>query len=155
MRNLLLTILLSLVFLPQAYASHYLLEDVSFVTADERAKFEKAGIEATEQLLDKSRTARSRAELAKATGIALERISELGMLTDLLQVRGVGPKMALLFTAAGCATTKGLAKMNIETFYEAIKTTNKVKQISEVLPSPELVASWIRAAAKVPVQYTK
>jgi len=155
MRILLLTILLFFVGNSMAYGSHYLLEDVSFITAEERASFEKVGVEATEQLLEKSKTAKARKSLAAKSGIALERIEALGKLTDLLQMRGIGPKMALLFSAAGCTTAKELSAQKINVFYETIKTTNKTQQISEVLPSPELVASWIKAAASVPVKFIR
>ena len=155
MRISILTMLLFFASGSLAYGSHYLLEDVSFVTADERVALEKVGVEATEQLLEKARTAKARKALSEKSGLPVERIKALGKLTDLLQVRGIGPKMALLFSAAGCTTAKDLSGQKIEVFYDTIKATNKTKQISEVLPSPELVASWIKAAGNVPVKFVR
>ena len=153
MKTLIMASLMCMFTYSQAYGSHYLLEDVSFISDEERGALEKAGVEATEELLERAKDKKGRQGLAKATGLAADRIMALGKLTDLLQVRGVGPKMALLFTAAKCSTARELASQKLETFYEDLKKTNKVKQISEVLPPPELVASWIKAAANVPVKF--
>ena len=112
----------------------------------------KAKVEATEELLQKASTAEGRRALAKATGLSPKRIEGLVTLTDLLQVRGIGPKMALLFQACGVTTTAQLVKQDIATLYPRMKEVNRTKQISEVLPSADLVSSWIKAAGTVPVK---
>jgi len=141
-------------FTVQASASHYLLEDVPFVTPEELTALNGASVEATEDLLAKAATQKDRELLAKASGLTLDRVTALATLTDLLQIRGVGPKMALLFQGCQANTAAELAKQDIKVLYPRMKEVNRTHQISEVLPSEELVASWLRAAKNVPVKFT-
>jgi len=149
-----LVLFICMFFAVQASASHYLLEDVSFVTPEERTALNGAAVEATEDLLAKAATDKGRKALAKASGLSLERVMALATLTDLLQIRGVGPKMALLFQGCEVKTAAELAKQDIKVLYPRMKEVNRKLQISEVLPSEELVASWLRAAKTVSVKFT-
>ena len=140
--------------LSQAYASHYLLDDVSFFSAAERERFGKQGIEDTEQFLKKASTPKARLALKAATGLEADRIEALAKLCDLLQVKGLGPKMALLFTATGLQHTDALSKADLNDLYPKMKEINNKRHISEVLPRREMVGNWIKAAKTVPVRLT-
>ena len=135
-----------------ALASHYLLEDVPFISVDERTKLESLKLLATEDLLKEVATPSARRALVKRSGLSAARVVELSNQVDLLQVRGIGPKMVMLFQAAGYTNCKALNKAKLETLYKAIAKTNDAKHISEVIPSPDLVASWIRRSGLVPVK---
>ena len=138
-----------------AAASHYLLMDVSFFSPEEQSTLQKVRILATEEFLAESSTPEKRAALVRKTGLSKERVLELSQLVDLLQVRGIGPKMALLFKATGIQSLNDLAGSDVKALMVKLKEVNRVKHISEVLPSSDLVASWIRAAAKPAVPYIR
>lgn len=135
-----------------AMASHYLLEDVSFISPEERTVLEALKIEATEDLLREVISPQAREALSKRSKISVERLVVLSNMVDLLQIRGIGPKMVLLFQAAGYPTAAALAAAKLEALHSALSTTNDTQHISEVLPSKEQVDSWRRAASKVPVR---
>ena len=150
-----LAALLMVAWSSSAFASHYLLMDVSFFTEAETTILQKQKILATEEFLAESSTPKKRKALTAATGLPAERILELSQLVDLLQIRGVGPKMALLFRAAGVETLKDLSKAKVDLLMAKLKEVNRTKHISEVLPSADLVESWIRAASKPDVPYRR
>ena len=136
----------------QAMASHYLLEDVSFIKKDEVRRFSKQGIEDTEDLLKKASTPAARHALGEATGLKYKRLLNLAKLCDLLQIKGLGPKMALLLTATGIPETDSLSTGKIDDIYPKMKVVNNKRHISEVLPRKEMVARWILAAKSVPIR---
>ena len=145
-------LLVTLVGASSALASHYLLEDVPFISVEERTKLESLKILATEDLLKEVATPAARRALVKKSGLSKARVLELSNQVDLLQVRGIGPKMVMLFQAAGYANCKALNQAKLEPLYKAIAKTNDTKHISEVIPSRDLLASWIRRSGLVPVK---
>ncbi len=135
-----------------AVASHYLLEDLDFVSAEERVLFEKEGVRASEDLLEQVSTPSQRAALAKKTGVTRERLRVLGDQVDLLQIRGIGPSMVRLIQAAGVQHAQALSQQSAETLHAAVLEANAREAISSKTPAVEMLANWIRQAARVPVR---
>jgi predicted RecB family nuclease len=146
---------LALTWLPsvsrQAQASHYALADVPrIVNPGDAEKLHKAGIETTEQLLDKAAKPKDRKALAKSSGLGKEALLDLARRCDLLRIKGVGPEMVLLLEAAGVKTTAELAKQEAPALTVAAATANQSKKISEKLPTEPQFQHWIEEAKKLP-----
>src|SRR4051794_37407912 len=88
-----------------AWASHYAVADVPrLVPAADVDKLHKAGVETTEQLLEKAAKTKDRKALAKASGVKAAALLDLAKRCDLLRIKGVGSEMVLLLEAAGVKT---------------------------------------------------
>lgn len=144
---------LSLTFLVArpALASHYALTEVArLVPPADAAKLQKAGVETTEQLLQKAATAKDRKALAKASGLGAATLTTLAKHCDLLRIKGVGPEMVLLLEAAGVKSIADLASRDAAALVAAVESANKTKKISEKLPTEPQLADWIEQAKKLP-----
>src|SRR5882672_4447651 len=134
-----------------ARASHYAVADVPrLVPAGDVAKLHKAGVETTEQLLDKAAKTKDRKALAKASGLATPALLDLARRCDLLRLKGVGSEMVLLLEAAGVKTTAALGKQTPAGLMESITKANQAKKITEKPPTEPQVGDWIGQAQKLP-----
>ena len=134
-----------------ARASHYAVADVPrLVPAGDVDKLHKAGVETTEQLLDKAAKTKDRKALAKASGLKPAALLDLVRRCDLLRIKGVGSEMVLLLEAAGVKTTADLAKQQAPGLMGSITTANQAKKITEKPPTEPQVGDWIAQAQKLP-----
>ena len=142
---------LSLLVAAPALASHYALSEVSrLVPPPDAEKLGKAGIETTEQLLDKAGKSKDRKVLSKASGVSVATLTTLAKHCDLLRIKGVGPEMVLLLEAAGVKSITDLGKRNAAGLVAAVESANKTKKLSEKLPSEPQLGDWIEQAKKLP-----
>jgi len=134
-----------------ARASHYAIADVPrLITPAQVEKLHKAGIETTEQLLEKAAKPKDRKALAKATGLPATELADLARRCDLLRIKGVGSEMVLLLEAAGVKTTAEMAKRDAPGLTAATMSANKDKKITEKPPTEPQLADWIDQAKKLP-----
>jgi predicted flap endonuclease-1-like 5' DNA nuclease len=134
-----------------ARASHYAVTDVPrLVSTADADKLKKAGVETTEQLLDKAAKAKDRKALAKASGLKPAELLELARRCDVLRIKGVGPEMVILLDAAGVKTTAALAKLSPAALMESITKANQAKKITEKPPTEPQVGDWIAQAKNLP-----
>jgi predicted flap endonuclease-1-like 5' DNA nuclease len=149
--SLLVVSVASLIGLRAAQASHYAVADVPrLVPAADVDKLHKAGVETTEQLLDKAAKSKDRKGLAKASGLKPAALLDLARKCDLLRIKGVGSEMVLLLDAAGVKTTAELAKQKPETLMASITAANQAKKITEKPPTEPQLVDWIAQAQKLP-----
>ena len=111
------------------------------------AKLKVAGVDTTEELLDRGASAAGRESLAGATGIGAAQLLEWVNHADLMRLDGVGSEYADLLEAAGVDSPSELAQRNAgnlaTTFQEVVAARpNLVRRI----PSEETVAGWIAQA---------
>jgi predicted flap endonuclease-1-like 5' DNA nuclease len=134
-----------------ARASHYAVGDVPrLVTSTEVEKLKKAGVETTEQLLDKAAKTKDRKALAKTSGLKPAELLDLARRCDLLRLKGVGSEMVLLLEAAGVKTTAELAKAKAGALLATATTVNGTKKITEKMPTEPQIVDWIAQAQKLP-----
>ena len=134
-----------------ARASHYAVADVPrLVSSTEAEKLHKAGVETTEQLLDKAAKSKDRKALAKTSGLKPAVLLDLARRCDLLRLKGVGSEMVLLLEAAGVKTTAALGKQTAAGLMENITKANKASKITEKPPTEPQVGDWIGQAQKLP-----
>ncbi|HEX3696823.1 MAG TPA: DUF4332 domain-containing protein [Polyangia bacterium] len=142
---------LSLLVAGPALASHYALSEVSrLVPPTDAEKLNKAGVDTTEQLLDKAGKAKDRKALAKTSGLSVATLTGLAKHCDLLRIKGVGPEMVLLLEAAGVKSIVDLSKRDAAGLMAAVESANKAKKISEKMPTEPQLADWIEQAKKLP-----
>jgi predicted flap endonuclease-1-like 5' DNA nuclease len=113
-------------------------------------KLHKAGVETTEQLLDKAAKTKDRKALAKASGLKPATLLDLAKRADLLRIKGVGSEMVLLLEAAGVKSTADLAKQQPAALMASVTSANQAKKITEKPPTEPQLADWIGQAQKLP-----
>ena len=134
-----------------AQASHYAVVDVPrIIPAADVDKLHKAGVETTEQLLERAATAKDRKSLAKASELKPAVLLDLARRCDLLRIKGVGPEMVLLLEAAGVKTTAELTKQQAASLTESILKVNQTKKITEKPPTEPQLQDWIGQAQRLP-----
>jgi predicted flap endonuclease-1-like 5' DNA nuclease len=145
--------LLALLLLPGlARASNYALEDIpQTIPTAEAAKLKAAGVPTTFALLEKGGSATARKGLAKQTKIAEKTLEAWIQLADLLRVRGIGPDVARLLTAAGTKTVDQLKKADATKLNDEIAKVNSKQHLSENPPSLEHLQAWIKQAESLPI----
>jgi predicted flap endonuclease-1-like 5' DNA nuclease len=140
-----------LLLAPAAQASHYAIADVPrLITPANAEKLHKAGINTTEELLDKAAKAKDRKALAKSSGLGAGALWDLVRRCDLLRISGIGTEMVLLLEAGGVKSTADLAKKDGPGLTTALTTANQSKKISEKPPTEPQLQHWIAEAKKLP-----
>jgi predicted flap endonuclease-1-like 5' DNA nuclease len=134
-----------------ALASHYAVGDVPrLITPAQTEKLHKAGVETTEQLLQRAAKTKDRKALSKASGLPQAELVDLAKRCDLLRIKGVGSEMVLLLEAAGVKSTADLTKKDAPGLTTAVLAANKDKKITEKPPTEPQLADWIEQAKKLP-----
>jgi predicted flap endonuclease-1-like 5' DNA nuclease len=135
-----------------ARASNYAVEEIpQAIPAADAARLKAAGVSTTFALLEKGADAAGRKALAKQTKIAEKTLESWVQMADLLRVRGIGPDVARLLTAAGVKTVAQLKTQTAAELSDAImKATSKLK-LSENPPSTEHLSAWIEQAKTLPI----
>ena len=145
--------LLVLLVLPGlARASNYALEEIPhMIPANDAAKLKAAGVPTTFALLEKGADAAGRKTLAKTTHIPARTLDGWVQMADLLRVRGIGPEMARLLTAAGVKTVAELKTQDPDTLMAAISKANSKSHLTEKMPEVEHLKGWIEQAKTLPI----
>lgn len=134
-----------------AQASRYDLVDVELVAPEAQSKIIESGITDTMALLEAVVTAEGRAELATLTGLPEEDVNRLARTLEFMQIKGIGPKAALLLLESGVGSVEVLAKMHPNELLEKVTETNLTQQITGVDPDMAVVEDWIDKAANASI----
>lgn len=113
-------------------------------------KLKKAGIDTTDELLEKGSTPKGRRELAEEAVISSKLILEWINLADLFRIKGVQEEYADLLEEAGVDTVVELAQRNPDNLYAALKKTNEEKELVRRMPSQGQVQDWVSQAKDLP-----
>ena len=138
------------VFSATAVASHYRLEYLGFLDEAQVEAFDSAGLVTTEDFLLHTLTQADRRQLSEEVGATELEILILARLCELLQVEGVGPRVAQLLRAAGVVSVADLATRDPAELSERLVAVNAVEQLTGVDPNVENLVGWIDAAGHVP-----
>ncbi len=127
----------------------YKVEKIEGVGSKFAAKLAKAGITNTKQLLEKAATRKSRAELAKTTGVEEKLILKWANMCDLMRIKGVGEEFSELLEIAGVDTVKELAKRRPDNLRAAMVEANTRRKLVRQLPSVGQCESWVKQAKDI------
>jgi len=126
------------------------LAEIEGIGATYAAKLAEQGITTVEALLRAGGAAKSREQLAEATGISRKLILEWVNLADLFRIKGIGEEYSDLLEEAGVDTVAELAQRNPENLYRALAEMNQAKKLVRRLPSQQQVADWVAQAKGLP-----
>lgn len=127
----------------------YKLSEIKGMSDAAAAALEKAGVNNSEALLERSVTPKSRKELADATGISLDDVLEFANRADLMRVSGVGRQYSDLLENAGVDTIPELAQRNPANLRAAMNELNEKDQLVGAMPSESQVADWVAQAKEL------
>jgi predicted flap endonuclease-1-like 5' DNA nuclease len=141
------------VILPEvAHASNYALEEIpGMVPAADAARLKGQGITTTFLLLEKAGDPEARKSLAKKSKITLKTLEGWVQLCDLMRIKGVGPDVARLLSAAGARTVEVLKSADPTKLNDEITKVNSSQRLSENPPSIEHLGAWIAQAKTLPI----
>jgi hypothetical protein len=116
----------------------------------EIAKLEKNGLRDTAALYAAASSAKSRAELAKSTGVDIAILESLARLADLTRVQWVSPTAARMLVEAAYDSTLKVAAANAEDLCEALVRVNKGNRFFKGKIGLRDTKRLVRAAGYVP-----
>ncbi len=145
----------SLVFCLQSQAAEKgKLTSIQGVAAATEAKLKAAGVNSTDELLEKGATPKGREELAAKSGIGAAQILKFVNYADLMRIKGIGGQTAELLQAAGVDTVAELAKRNASNLGLKLSEVNDAKKLTGKVPPEKQLADWIEAAKTMPKKVT-
>jgi predicted flap endonuclease-1-like 5' DNA nuclease len=151
MRNVLIAIVL-FGLTAQARASNYALEEIpQAIPPTDAAKLKAAGVATTFALLEKGGEPPARKALSKQTHIKESMLEQWIQMADLLRVKGIGPDVARLLSAAGVKTVAQLKSQDAKALSDTITKINDKDHLSQNPPSVEHLDAWIKQAQTLPI----
>lgn len=108
------------------------------------------GLVDSNTLLEATRTAHGRKELAETIGIDGTIILELANRADLARIKGIGRVYSDLMEEAGVDTVKELARRSPENLHAKLVEINSVRQLTQRPPSADQVAGFVQQAKSLP-----
>jgi predicted flap endonuclease-1-like 5' DNA nuclease len=113
-------------------------------------KFRSVGITTTDLLLENTKTAKQRKELAEKIGIDEKKILKFANMVDLFRIKGIGAEFAELLESSGVDTVPELAQRNPENLFKKMEQVNEEKKLTRRVPSLKEVTAWIEEAKTLP-----
>ena len=144
---LLLVCVSSLLAVGPAAASPYPLKAI--VGEKEAATLAEQKITTTTELLKRAAAPKGRKALAGAAGLAEARLLEWVRASDLLRIKGVGPEMVRLLTAAKVLTTRQLKAQKAPALLKKVMQANEREKITANPPGVGQLKAWIAQAGKL------
>lgn len=128
----------------------YKIIDVEGIGPVYAEKLIAAGIENSDQLLEKCKTPAGRKALEEATGISGKLILTWTNHADLYRIKGIGPQFAELLEAAGVDTVKELAHRVPANLAAKCAEVNEAKHICGRVPAVIEVQRMVDQAKELP-----
>jgi predicted flap endonuclease-1-like 5' DNA nuclease len=113
-------------------------------------KLENAGINTTDDLLERCQSTQGRKEVAEGTGINEKQVLRWANMADLFRIKGVGEEYADLLEAAGVDTVPELGQRNAKNLYDKMLAVNEEKNLTRQVPSENQVSDWVEQAKTLP-----
>jgi predicted flap endonuclease-1-like 5' DNA nuclease len=126
------------------------IEDLEGVGPVYGARLRAAGVQTTDDLLEKAGPAAGRRALAAAADIGPDLLLRWTNHADLYRISGVGSEYADLLEAGGVDSCPELAQRNAANLATTMAEANAARALVRRLPTEEVVAGWIEQAKKLP-----
>ncbi len=126
------------------------IEDLEGVGPVHGAKLRAAGVQTTDDLLEKAGPAAGRRALAAAADVSPDQLLRWVNHADLYRISGVGSEYADLLEASGVDSCAELAQRNAANLATTMAEANAVRALVRRLPTEDVVAGWIDQAKKLP-----
>lgn len=126
------------------------IQDIEGIGPAYGEKLAAAGIETTDQLLEKGCTAKGRKAIAEQCELSEKQVLGWVNMADLFRIKGVAGEYAELLECSGVDTVKELAQRNADNLATRMAEVNEEKKLTRRVPAPSQVADWISQAAELP-----
>jgi predicted flap endonuclease-1-like 5' DNA nuclease len=126
------------------------IEDLEGVGPVLGAKLRDAGVQTTDDLLEKAGSAAGRGALAAATGIGESQLLKWTNHVDLYRLSGVGSEYADLLEASGVDSCAELARRNPANLATTMAEANAARGFVRRLPTEATITAWIEQAKTLP-----
>lgn len=113
-------------------------------------KFQSAGIDSCEELLEKGATAAGRKAIIEASGVSDTLVLKFVNHADLCRVNGIGGEYSELLEASGVDSVPELAQRNADNLAAKMEEVNEAKKLVRSLPSAKTVTGWVAQAKELP-----
>jgi predicted flap endonuclease-1-like 5' DNA nuclease len=130
--------------------ANYKIEEIEGIGPVLGEKFRSVGITTTDLLLENTKTAKQRKELAEKIGIDEKKILKFANMVDLFRIKGIGAEFAELLESSGVDTVPELAQRNPENLFKKMEQVNEEKKLTRRVPSLKEVTAWIEEAKTLP-----
>lgn len=120
--------------------------EIETIDAASHRTLSEAGINTTEELLERARTRIGRAHLAEETGLGEHQILQWANRADLMRLAGVGKEYSDLLESAGVDSPLELRHRRADHLSETLAKLNEEKHLVERVPGLEQVEKWIEEA---------
>jgi len=118
------------------------------MTPEREAKFKARGLDTAEKFFEAALTAKSREELAVATGVQKEVIVELANRADLARIKDIAGVYGDLLEEAGVDTVKALQGRTAENLHAKLLEANAARNLTPKPPTLKNVKTWISLAKR-------
>ncbi|GAB3901820.1 hypothetical protein GCM10028803_27190 [Larkinella knui] len=108
------------------------------------------GLTTSEALLEATKTAALRKQLAATVGVETSVILDLANRADLNRIDGIGGVYSDLLEEAGVDTVKELAQRNPENLVAKITEINQTRQLTQRPPTLDQITAFINQAKTLP-----
>jgi predicted flap endonuclease-1-like 5' DNA nuclease len=125
-------------------------EDIEGIGPAYAAQLKTAGIETSDELLERAGPKAGRDGLAAATGISGKLLLEWANACDLMRIKGIGAQFSDLLEAAGVDSAAELAQRNPATLATTFAELNAARATTRRAPTEAMVADWIEQAKALP-----
>lgn len=117
-------------------------------------KLNAAGVNTTEELLEKAATKKGREQLAEATGITEKLILKWANHADLFRIKGIAGQFAELLEAAGVDTVKELRHRVPANLHAKLVEVNEEKNLCNRVPSESEIEKMVEQAKELEPKMT-
>lgn len=124
----------------------YKLDEIEGIGPTYRSKLEAAGIDNTDELLEKCGSSAGRKAIATETGISSGILLKWVAMADLMRISGIGGQFGELLKASGVDTIKELRVRRADNLASKLEAVNDDKRLARSTPSQSQVQRWIEAA---------
>ncbi|HEY6607884.1 MAG TPA: DUF4332 domain-containing protein [Candidatus Limnocylindria bacterium] len=125
-------------------------EDIEGIGPAFAAQLQAAGINTSDELLERAGPKAGRDALATATGISGKLLLEWANACDLMRISGIGAQFSDLLEAAGVDSPAELAQRNPATLAATFGELNAARATTRRAPTEAMVADWIAQAKALP-----
>ena len=126
------------------------IEDLEGVGPVYGARLRAAGVQTTDDLLEKAGPAAGRRALAAAADVSPDLLLRWTNHADLYRISGIGSEYADLLEASGVDSCSELAQRNPANLATTMAEANAARALVRRLPTEEVVAGWIDQAKQLP-----
>ncbi len=127
----------------------YKIEQIEGIGPHFGARLVAAGVQTSDDLLNRTASADARQQLAMATGLSTVQLTTWRHQADLMRISGIGSEYGQLLEAAGIETVRELARREPENIVNLLDRVNEQKQLTRQVPPLKTVSKWVDQARQI------